>query len=104
MAGELPSFWSQLGFVFGKFPFVGSHLRELIKLLHARLSSNAFFGFEITATVAVAAAVTSKSKAFDSSIKILDFSRYAGLLVCFDSRDFIFPESKFKTMQDNITS
>jgi nitrite reductase/ring-hydroxylating ferredoxin subunit/multimeric flavodoxin WrbA len=87
VAGELLSFWSQLGLVFGKFPFVGWsrgwYAEDTENNLHENTRSAAFKR-DIMRTV---------SGAIEMS-RLVKRSRY-------DERVL---ESKFKTLQDNITS
>lgn len=87
VAGELLSFWSQLGFVFGKFPFVGWsrgwYAEDTENNVPDSIRSQAFKR-DIMRTV---------NGAIEMS-RLVKKSRY-------DERVL---ESKFKTMQDNITS
>lgn len=86
VAGELLSFWSQLGFVFGKFPFVGwsrGWYAEDTEKNVSESTKSQVFREDIMRTV---------SGAIEMS-KLVKKSRY-------DERVL---ESKFKTMQDNIT-
>jgi multimeric flavodoxin WrbA len=87
VAGELFSFWSQLGFVFGKFPFVGWsrgwYAEDTENNVLDSVSSSAFKR-DIIKTVSGAVEMS----------RLVKKSRY-------DERVL---ESKFKTMQDNITS
>jgi nitrite reductase/ring-hydroxylating ferredoxin subunit/multimeric flavodoxin WrbA len=87
VAGELLSFWSQLGFVFGKFPFVGwsrGWYAEDTENNVLESTRSQAFKRDIMRTV---------SGAIEMS-RLVKRSRY-------DERVL---ESKFKTMQDNITS
>jgi len=86
VAGELLSFWSQLGFVFGKFPFVGWSRGWYAEDTENNVPDSArssAFKHDIMRTV---------SGAIEMS-RLVKKSRY-------DERVL---ESKFKTMQDNIT-
>jgi len=87
VAGELLSFWSQLGLVFGKFPFVGWsrgwYAEDTENNVPASASSSALKR-DIVRTVAGAIEMS----------RLVKKSRY-------DERVL---GSKFKTMQDNITS
>ena len=87
VAGDLLSFWSQLGFVFGKFPFVGWsrgwYAEDTENNIPGSAASSAFRK-DIMRTV---------SGAIEMS-RLVKKSRY-------DERVL---ESKFKTMHDNITS
>jgi nitrite reductase/ring-hydroxylating ferredoxin subunit/multimeric flavodoxin WrbA len=86
VAGELLSFWSQLGFVFGKFPFVGWSRGWYAEDTENNVPSSTYsseFKQDIMRTVTGAIELSGLVKK----------SRY-------DERVL---ESKFKTMQDNIT-
>lgn len=86
VAGELLSFWSQLGFVFGKFPFAGWSRGWYAEDTENNVPDSArssAFKHDIMRTV---------SGAIEMS-RLVKKSRY-------DERVL---ESKFKTMQDNIT-
>jgi nitrite reductase/ring-hydroxylating ferredoxin subunit/multimeric flavodoxin WrbA len=87
VAGELLSFWSQLGLVFGKFPFVGWsrgwYAEDMENNVPASASSQAFKQ-DIMRTVRGAVEMS----------RLVKRSRYDERVI----------ESKFKTMQDNITS
>jgi len=87
VAGELLSFWSQLGFVFGKFPFVGW--------------SRGWYAEDTENNVPNSA----KSKAFRQDImRTVSGAVEMSRLVKKSRYDERVLESKFKTMQDNITS
>ena len=86
VAGELMSFWSQLGLVFGKFPFVGWSRGWYAEDTENNVPDSAgseAFKRDIMRTV---------SGAIEMS-RLVKKGRY-------DERVL---ESKFKTMQDNIT-
>jgi nitrite reductase/ring-hydroxylating ferredoxin subunit/multimeric flavodoxin WrbA len=87
VAGELFSFWSQLGFVFGKFPFVGwsrGWYAEDTENNIPESTSSSVFKRDISRMI---------SGAIEMS-RLVKNGRY-------DERVL---ESKFKTMQDNISS
>ena len=87
VGGELLSFWSQLGFVFGKFPFVGWSRGWYAEDTENNVSDSTrspAFRQDIMRTV---------SGAIEMS-RLVKRNRY-------DERVL---ESKFKSMQDNITS
>jgi nitrite reductase/ring-hydroxylating ferredoxin subunit/multimeric flavodoxin WrbA len=87
VAGELMSFWSQLGLVFGKFPFVGW--------------SRGWYAEDTENNVSD----SEKSKAFRQDImRTVSGAIEMSQLLKKNRYDERVLESKFKTMQDNITS
>ena len=86
VAGELLSFWSQIGFVFGKFPFVGWRRGWYAEDTENNVPDSASWSAlrDIMWTVCGAVEMS----------RLVKKSRYDEWVL----------ESKFKTMQDNITS